>query len=328
MVIISRTPVRISLGGGGTDLPSHYRTQGGGFVVSGAISRHIYIAVNAQFEDDIFLKYSQLERVTSVDEVRHPLLREALRLTGVHRQVEVSSMADVPANTGLGTSSSFTVGVLKALHALQRNAVSNRELAEQACSIEIDVLGEPVGKQDQFIAAIGGVTAFEFQPDDSVTVTPVPMSPDTRHQLEDHLLLFYTGIRRSASDVLAEQDAASRQLDRNVSENLNDVARIGRDSFEALRMGDLAWFATLMSRQWELKRLRTPSASNAGIDGWIRAGIQAGAWGGKLVGAGGGGFLLFYTEDRAGLRSAMGALGLPELRFTFDYEGTKLLVAD
>jgi D-glycero-alpha-D-manno-heptose-7-phosphate kinase len=327
-MIISRAPVRISLGGGGTDLPSHYRTQGGGFVVSGAISRHIYVAVNWHFEDDIFLKYSALERVADIDAIRHPLLREALRLTGVDRKVEISSMADVPANTGLGTSASFTVGVLKALHALRRDVVSNRDIAEEACHIEMDVLGEPVGKQDQFIAAIGGVTAFEFHPDDGVTVVPVPMADETRNHLEDHLLLFFTGIRRSASEVLVEQDQRSKGNDRAVSDNLNEVTRIGRDSFEALRMGNMQWFAALMTEQWELKRARTPTATTGDIDRWISHGLEAGAWGGKLVGAGGGGFLLFYTEDQAALRAAMGELGLEEFRFTFDYEGAKLLVVE
>lgn len=327
-MIISRTPVRISLGGGGTDLPSYYRSNRGGFVVAGAISRHVYIAVNRHFDDDIFLKYSQLERVPEVDRVRHPLLREAMRLTGVQRHVEISSMADVPARTGLGSSGSFTVGVLKALHAHQRHVVSNVQLAEEACRIEIDVLADPVGKQDQFIAAVGGVTGFEFRPDDTVEVVPVPMPEETRNRLEENLLLFFTGIRRSASEVLAEQDAKSRSGDGGTARNLDRVRQIGRESFEALAAGDLKWFATLMSDQWELKRSRTPSATTGEIDAWLRRGLEAGAWGGKLVGAGGGGFLLFYSEHKAELRAALAELGLQEVRFTFDYEGAKLLVIE
>lgn len=327
-MIISRTPVRISLGGGGTDLPSYYRSNRGGFVVAGAISRHVYIAVNRHFDDDIFLKYSQLERVPEVDRVRHPLLREAMRLTGVQRHVEISSMADVPARTGLGSSGSFTVGVLKALHAHQRHVVSNVQLAEEACRIEIDVLADPVGKQDQFIAAVGGVTGFEFRPDDTVEVVPVPMPEETRNRLEENLLLFFTGIRRSASEVLAEQDAKSRSGDGGTARNLDRVRQIGRESFEALAAGDLKWFATLMSDQWELKRSRTPSATTGAIDAWLRRGLEAGAWGGKLVGAGGGGFLLFYSEHKAELRAALAELGLQEVRFTFDYEGAKLLVIE
>src|SRR2546430_9992444 len=218
-MIITRTPMRVSLGGGGTDLPSHYRVSGG-FLVAATISLHVYIAVNHRFDDDILLKYSHIEQVARVSDVRDPLLREALRLAGVERRVEISSMADIPANTGLGSSGSFTVGVVKALHAHQHRLVSNRELAEQACHIEIDRLGEPVGKQDQYIAALGGVTAFRFHPDDSVQVLPVPMSEDTRYRLEENLLLFYSGMRRSASDVLADQDAKSRAGNTETSSNL------------------------------------------------------------------------------------------------------------
>jgi D-glycero-alpha-D-manno-heptose-7-phosphate kinase len=324
-MIITRTPMRISLGGGGTDLPSHYRVSGG-FLVAAAISRHVYIAVNQNFDDDILLKYSQVEHVTRVSDIRHPLLREALRLTGVERRVEISSMADIPANTGLGSSGSFTVGVLKALHAHQRRLISNRELAEQACHIEIDRLGEPVGKQDQYIAALGGVTSFRFHPDDSVDVVPVPMSEDTRWRLEENLLLFYTGQRRSASEVLADQDAKSRAGHPETSSNLGRVTEIGQESFQALVTGDLPTFAKLMTLQWELKRQRSPSATNLEIDAWINTGLKCGASGGKLVGAGGGGFLLFYSEAKADLRAAMARLGLPEVRFSFDYEGSALVV--
>lgn len=325
-MIISRTPMRISLGGGGTDLPSHYRVAGG-FLIAAAITRHVYIAAHRNFDDDIMLKYSQIERAARVEEVRHPLLREALRVTGVEGKVEISSMADIPANTGLGSSGSFTVGVLKALYAYQRHMVSNLQLAEQACHIEIDRLGEPVGKQDQYIAALGGVTAFRFNPDDSVDVTPVPMADETRWHLEENLLLFYTGMRRSASEVLADQDAKSKAAHPDTTSNLERVREMGEESYEALVTGDLATFAKLMTAQWELKRLRSPSATNLEIDTWIRAGLESGASGGKLVGAGGGGFLLFYAESKSDVRSAMAKLGLPEVRFGFDYEGSKLVVA-
>jgi D-glycero-alpha-D-manno-heptose-7-phosphate kinase len=318
--------MRISLGGGGTDLPSHYRVSGG-FLVAAAITRHVYIAAHRNFDDDIMLKYSQIERAPHVDDVRHPLLREALRVTGVEGKVEISSMADIPANTGLGSSGSFTVGVLKALYAYQHRMVSNIQLAEQACHIEIDRLGEPVGKQDQYIAALGGVTAFRFNPDDSVEVTPVPMVNETRWRLEENLLLFYTGMRRSASEVLADQDAKSKAADSSTADNLARVREIGEESFEALVSGDLQTFAKLMTAQWELKRQRSPSATNREIDTWITAGLESGASGGKLVGAGGGGFLLFYAESKSDVRSAMARLGLPEVRFGFDYEGSKLVVA-
>ena len=325
-MIISRTPLRVSLGGGGTDLPSHYRASGG-FLVAAAIDRHIYIAVNRNFDDEILLKYSSIERAPTLEDVRHPLLREALVVTGVRHQIEVSSMADIPANTGLGSSGTFTVGVLKALYAYQHVAVSNRSLAEQACHIEIDRLGEPVGKQDQYIAALGGITAFRFRPDDSVDVLPVHLDDEARWCLEENLLLFYTGMRRSASEVLADQDAKSKARDAGTTSNLERVREMGEESFEALEAGDLLAFAKLMTAQWELKRQRSPGATTREIDAWIDAGLAAGAAGGKLVGAGGGGFLLFYSEAKAALRSAMARLGLPEVRFSFDYEGSKLIVA-
>jgi D-glycero-alpha-D-manno-heptose-7-phosphate kinase len=325
-MIISKTPVRVSLGGGGTDLPSYFRAHGG-YVIAGAISRHVYIAVNQHFDEDILLKYSHLERVSDRKEIHHPLLREALALTEIDRQIEISCMADVPAGIGLGSSGSFTVGVLKALHAYRRDVVSDIELAEEACHIEIERLGRPVGKQDQYIAAIGGVTAFQFHRGQEVDIRPVPMSEETRNRLEENLLLFFTGTRRSSSEVLAEQHRKSALQDRETAANLDRVKTIGLESFESIATGDLKRFSTLMSEQWELKRQRTPGATTAQIDAWIRRGLGAGAWGGKLVGAGGGGFLMFYSENTSDLRTAMREEGLAELRFSFDYEGARLVVA-
>lgn len=325
-MIISKTPVRVSLGGGGTDLPSYYRSHGGGFLIAGAISRHVYVAVNRHFDETILLKYSQLEHVSRPEEVRHPVLRESLRLTGIDRQVEISCMADVPAGVGLGSSGSFTVGVLKALRAYQRDAISAMELAKEACEIEIDRLGDPVGKQDQYIAAVGGITAFDFEPDDRVEIRSVPMPDDARDRLEENLLLFFTGATRSAAEILVEQDRKSSSEDRATTENLDRVKAIGRESWEALSTGNMKWFANLMTEQWELKRTRTPGATTAHIDSWIRKGLDAGALGGKLVGAGGGGFLMFYCENTSDLRALMQEEGLPELRFSFDYEGTRLVV--
>lgn len=325
-MIISKTPVRVSLGGGGTDLPSYYRAHGGGFVIAGAISRHIYIAVNQHFDEDILLKYSQLERVSRRDAIKHPLLREALGVAGIEGQIEVSCMADVPSGIGLGSSGSFTVGVLKALHAYRRDVVSNNQLAAEACHIEIDRLGDPVGKQDQYIAAVGGITAFDFEPDDRVEIRSVPIPEDARDRLEENLLLFFTGARRSAAEILVEQDRKSSSDDGVTAANLDRVKAIGRESWEALSTGNLKWFANLMTEQWGLKRERTPGATTAQIDAWIRRGLDAGAMGGKLVGAGGGGFLMFYTENVSDLRALMQEEGLPELRFSFDYEGTRLVV--
>lgn len=322
-MIITRTPLRISLGGGGTDLPSYYRNSTGGFLVAAAISKYIYIAINQHFDDSILLKYSEIEQVRHPVEVQHPLLREALLLTGVEKQVEISAMADIPAGTGLGSSGTFTVGLLRALRAYRHDTVSPSELAEEACRVEIDRLGEPIGKQDQYIAAVGGVTAFEFRPDGRVEMSPVRLAGSIRFQLEENLLLFYTGVKRSASDVLAIEQRPGA----SINENLDAVRTSGRQSCEALEAGDLDKFGALLTDQWQLKLERAPSDVHRQVDQWIREGVAAGAAGGKLVGAGGGGFLLFYAENKADLRAAMAARELEEVRFRIDYEGSTTIVA-
>ncbi|HMF03348.1 MAG TPA: galactokinase [Acidimicrobiia bacterium] len=325
-MIISRTPMRISLGGGGTDLPSYYRKAGKGFLIAAAISKYIYIAVNRTFDDSILLKYSQLEHVERPERVKHPLLRECMVATDVTTSIEISSMADIPAGTGLGSSGAFTVGVLKALHAYRHEIVSNEHIAARACEIEIGRLGEPSGKQDPYIAAIGGLTAFEFHADESVAVIPVPLAEPVRHRIEDNLVLFYTGIRRPASDVLAveqSQGEASTRLD----DNLDAVRAIGYETMDALTTGELGAFGELLTRQWRLKLERSPTATHGQMHDWITRGVAAGAAGGKLVGAGGGGFLLFYAEAKADLRDAMAELGLPEVRFALDYLGATTVIS-
>jgi D-glycero-alpha-D-manno-heptose-7-phosphate kinase len=326
-MIITRTPLRISLGGGGTDLPSYYRQADGGFLVAAAITKYIYIAVNRNFDDDILLKYSRIEKVASPDAVEHPLLRETLIAAGIAGGLEVSSMADIPAGTGMGSSGAFTVGTLRALHAFQRRFVSQLEVAEIACRIEIDRLGEPVGKQDQYIAAVGGITGFEFRPDETVEVTRVPMSLDAREVLEEDLLLFYTGIRRSASRALSSQDERTLANDREVRRNLDTVRDLGYKSFDALAAGDLESFGSLLTAQWQLKFERSPSGFHKTADAWIHRAIEAGASGGKLIGAGNGGFLLIHAHAKAAVRRALRSVGLEEVRFGFDHEGTKVIVS-
>lgn len=320
-MIITRTPLRISLGGGGTDLPSYYTKGGGGFLVAAAINRHVYIAVNRNFDGDLLLKYSETERAEKPEDVMHPLLREALLLVGVSGGVEVSAMADVPAGTGLGSSGAFTVGLLRALLTLRRRTVGARRLAELACEIEMNRLGAPVGKQDPYIASVGGVTSFNFSPNEDVSVQPVAMADEVRDQLEDNLLLFYTGVRRSAAEELAPQWAGGVPR-----ENLDHVRALGLESCRRLEEGDLDGFAALLTEQWRRKHERSPSGVHDEIDRWIRVGLDAGALGGKLVGAGGGGFLLFYAEDRPALRRTMADLGLAEVRFGFDYAGSTTIV--
>jgi len=325
-MIITRTPLRISLGGGGTDLPSYYRKNGHGFLIAAAITKYVYIAVNQNFDDDLLLKYSEVERAKSIDDVRHPLLRECLRATGISKRIEISSMADVPAGTGLGSSGSFAVGVLKALHLYSHRTPSAESLAAQACEIEINKLGESIGKQDQYIAAVGGVSTFTFRDDESVEVERLDMTDITRSQLEDNLLLFYTGVKRSASAALASEEisnsAAGKQID-----NLSDTRAIGYETRDILLSGDMNSFGQILTNQWNLKYQRQPSTLHDEINSWIQSGIAAGAQGGKLVGAGGGGFLLFYADRKTDLRQAMFEIGLPEVGFGVDYEGSSVTIA-
>jgi D-glycero-alpha-D-manno-heptose-7-phosphate kinase len=327
-MIITRTPLRITLGGGGTDLPSYYRHNGGGYLIAAAITKYVFIAVNHNFDGDLLLKYSQVERVEKPGEVQHPLLREILLTTGVSGEVEISSMADIPAGTGLGSSGAFTVGALKALLSHRHELASNLELAERACHIEIDRLGESVGKQDQYVAAIGGITAFEFLPDDTVEITAVDLPGETRHALHDNLLLFYTGIRRGASDVLAVEHDVATAGARGLAANLDAVKALGRETTQVLERGDLTRFGDLLTAQWQMKYERSPTSTHEQVDAWIRDGMIAGAAGGKLVGAGNGGFLLFYAEQKAGLRAAMAERGLTEVRFSIDYLGSSVIVAE
>lgn len=327
VVLITRTPLRITLGGGGTDLPSYFEEYGG-MVVSAAITQHIYISINKTFTDDYFLKYSQLERVTSAGDIEHPIVREALTGLGVGPGVEIVSTADIPSGTGLGSSGSFTVGLLKAVHAMQRNHVSASDLGQQACEIEIGRLGRTVGKQDQYIAAFGGITRFDFNPDGSVDVEPARLSSDTTHDLEQHLLMFFTGYSRAADEVLAEQVAKSKIRDQSMADNLHFVKDLGLRQLDALENDRLDLFADLMHEHWINKKKRSSSMSNGRIDHLYDVGRNNGARGGKLVGAGAGGFLMFYAEDTRRVRAAMREEGLAELRFGIDPAGSTMLVRE
>lgn len=325
-MIIARSPLRITLGGGGTDLPSYYREHGG-FLVAAAIDRYVYITLHTTFVDYLIVKYSQLETVTSADEIRHPIIREALKMLDVScKRLEIASMADIHAGTGLGSSGSFTTALLRALHAYQKNIVSPQIIAEQACHIEIDRLCEPIGKQDQFIAAYGGVTCFRFNKNDSVDVQPAVVSAETLHNLEDGLVMFFTGMSRSASAILKDQDDRSKTKDTSIIDNLHYVKDLGLRSLNALETGDLQKFGMLMDEHWQHKKKRSRGMSNPAIDKWYDLAMSNGAVGGKLIGAGGGGFLLFYTEDKKRLRHALREVGLEEVRIRFDFEGTKTIV--
>lgn len=321
-MIVSRTPLRISLGGGGTDLPAYYRNNGGGFLVAAAIDKYIHVAINDAFVDRYILKYSRIEDVASINEIQHPLIREALKFTNAQPGIEISSIADIPAGTGLGSSGAFTVGLLKALHAHDRRYAAAETVAQQACHLEIEKLSEPVGKQDQYIAAVGGITAFEFHEDDSVSVMSVDMNTADRDAFEDHLMLFYTGVRRSASEELRALDEQASVSSSAIRQNLNDVKDAGRAAFKVLQDGDLFAFGQMLTEQWKLKLQRSPGMMHQQVDDWICAGISGGAIGGKLVGAGGGGFLLFLASDKQQLRETMKQVGLREVLINIDYRGS------
>lgn len=324
-MIITRSPLRISLGGGGTDLRSYY-AEHGGFVISAAIDKYVYITIHETFEQEIIAKYSKMEVVQTADEIKHPIIRQALKLLRVEQpHLEITSMSDIPAGTGLGSSGSFTTALLRAMHVLQNNHVSRRELAEQACRIEIDLLGEPVGKQDQYIAAFGGITCFHFHPDETVEVEPVRLKTETMHNLEDNLLLFFTGFTRSASDILRDQHTRSQQSDPAMLENLRVIKDIGWETKNALETGDLRKVADLMNTHWEHKKNRSGGMTNSRIDEYYAMARCNGALGGKLIGAGGGGFLMFYTEDKTRLRRKLYEAGLREVRIRFDFTGTTVL---
>ncbi len=325
-MIITRSPLRITLGGGGTDLPSYY-CKFGGFLISAAIDKYVYVTVMRPFTPGIFLKYSQLEKTDSVDEVQHPILREAIRLLDFKTpQIEITTLADIPSGTGLGSSGSFTTALIKALYSHRHRLILPDELARLACRIELEILKEPIGKQDQYIAAYGGITCFDFNSDETVVAYPLKISMDTLFDLEDNLLLFFTGFARSASTILKDQDQRSNDMDPDMLNNLHYVKDLGLRSKEALLAGRTSEFGALMHEHWEHKRKRSSGMSNPRIDEWYDLGMKNGALGGKLVGAGGGGFLLFFAEDRNRLRHTMSRAGLEEVRFRFDFEGTKTLI--
>ena len=324
-MIITRSPLRISLGGGGTDLPSYYREHGG-FLVAGALDKYVYLTLHRNFAPDLIVKYSKLERVTEAAQLEHPIIREAFGLLNMDgRSLELTSMADIPGGTGLGSSGSFTTALLKLLHTANKNLISPAELAEQACHIEIDRLGEPIGKQDQYIAAVGGITAFTFHKDGRVDYRPAKISEEALFNLEDNLLLFFTGYSRSASGILKDQNDKSKANDQAMLDNLHFTKDLGYQSLSALESDNLEEFARLMDIHWQRKKVRSSGMSNQHINDWYDHAMAHGALGGKLIGAGGGGFLMFYAADKKMLRRAMREKGLQEVRFRFDFEGTKVV---
>ena len=325
-MLIARSPLRVSLGGGGTDVPSYYREHEG-FLLAAAIDKYVYVTVMRPFTEGIYLKYSEIEHSKKIEGIKHPIIREVLRELNLKTpQIEITTLADIPSGTGLGSSGSFTTALIKALFAHYKKNIHPLELAELACKIEIEKLLEPVGKQDQYIAAYGGISEFTFHKDGKVTSAPLNLRMETIHDLEDNLLLFFTGISRSAGSILNDQDVKSKEKNSKMLENLHFTKELGLRSKEALLAADTYKFGELMHEHWEHKKSRSSGMSNDFIDDAYNLGIKSGAVGGKLVGAGGGGFLMFYANDKERLRSNMSEFGLEEMRFKFDFEGTKVIL--
>lgn len=325
-MIITRSPLRITLGGGGTDLHSYYSKKDG-FLISAAIDKYVYVSIMKPFTKGIYLKYSKLENDLRIENIKHPIIKETLRaLNEKENQIEITTLTDIPAGTGLGSSGSFTTALIKCLYAYYRKDIEKSRLAELACDIEINKLKEPIGKQDQYIASYGGITTFKFKKNGVVDVNTLDLSKSFVDDLEDNLLLFFTGFSRSASGILKDQKKKSEKNNLKMMKNLDQTKRLGKLSQRALMNENLNELAHLMNLQWEQKIKRSPGMSNSKITSWYNLGLLNGALGGKLVGAGGGGFLLFIAKDKNKLRKAMKEQGLQEVRFKFDYEGTKNIV--
>jgi len=326
-MILSRAPTRITLGGGGTDLRSYY-SKYGGFLIAGAIDKYCTILANKRFYDSIRLSYSQMEIKDNVADIEHRIFRTALRLLGIEKGIELHSTADVPAGCGLGTSSSFTVALLNALHTYNRDFVTQKQLAEEACHIEIDALGEPIGKQDQYMAAFGGLTCLTFDKNGEVLVEPLRISPEALDQLEDNILLFFTGKERGATEILSEQDKMCKQNNQGMFDNLHQIKEIGLETRRYFERGEIDRLGELLHVHWEIKKKRSQKMSDSFVDECYEAARKNGAIGGKLIGAGGGGFFMFYcnSSDKPKLVEAMQKMGLSWERFHFDFDGAKILV--
>jgi D-glycero-alpha-D-manno-heptose-7-phosphate kinase len=325
-MIISRAPLRITLGGAPSDVPSYYNKHGG-FCINAAINKYVYINVHRTFQEEIVLKYSQLEHVKHIEQIEHPIFREAIRLMNFKTpQLEIASMADIPAGTGLGSSSTFTVALLKALYAHRHKTISQKQLAELACHIEIDILKEPIGKQDQYAASFGGINCLTFEKNGKVIVEPLDISFETLWTLENRLLLFFTGFSRKASVILQEQDNQTKENNDDIIKNLDFVKEMGYTAKDLLCNNKLDDFGKLLDVHWQHKKKRSNKMSNPLIDEIYDVAMKKGALGGKLVGAGGAGFLMFYANNPMKLRDAMNKYQLEEVNFSFDFDGAKNLL--
>lgn len=326
-MIITRTPFRVTLGGGGTDLVSYY-SKYGGFIFAAGLNKYMYLSINRPVVDDLIrVKYSKSETVETLGEVQHDIAREGLRMMGIQNGVEIISMADVPAGTGLGSSSCYAVGLLHALHTMKREFVPIQDVAEEACKLEIEILKKPIGKQDQYMAAFGGFTVLEIEKDGKVKVRNAKVSPETAEEFNRNLLMFYTNTSRSADEILSEQSKGAREEKKDVVESMHVIKELGYRILEAVEKGNVNDVGLMFDEHWQYKKKISTKMSNPRFDKIYDHAKASGALGGKISGAGGGGFFVFYVEkDHAKFRAEMKSAGLREMRYNFDLEGSKVLV--
>ena len=325
-MIIARSPLRVSLGGGGTDLSSYYSINGG-FVISAAINKYVYVTITQPFKPGIYLKYSSIEQTNSVNKIKHPIIREVLKEEKLNeKSIELTTLADIPSGTGLGSSGSFTTALIKAIYFDQKKIITGKKLAEKACQIEIEKLNEPSGKQDQYISSFGGVNCFTFKKNGNVQVNPLKISEKNLGKLESNLLLFYTGFNRRSKKILITQKNNSKTKSSKMIKKLDKIKKIGLETEKFLKKGDFDSFANIMNQHWFEKKQRSSLMTNDKIDFLYNEGLKNGAKGGKLVGAGGGGFLMFYANDKEKLRNFFNKHNIEEIEFKFDYEGSKIIM--
>lgn len=326
-MIITRTPFRVTLGGGGTDLPSYY-SKYGGFIFSAGINKYMFIDVNRPATDDLIrLKYTKSETVESVGEVQHEIAREAFRMTGIEKAIEVSSVADISAGTGLGSSSCYAVGLLHALHALKREYIPLEVLAEEDFTLEAEILKRPIGKQDPYLAAFGGLTVLDIGTDGMVKVRKANVSEETTEELNRNMLLFFTGVTRSADTILSEQSKAVTDEKKEVIDSMHYIKDLGHEILAAVEDGEVDEVGRLFDAHWQHKKKISTKMTNPEFDRIYTKARESGALGGKISGAGGGGFFTFYVPQKhRQFREVMAGLGLREMRYRFDFEGSKVLV--
>ncbi|MAV56051.1 MAG: galactokinase [Candidatus Pelagibacter sp.] len=321
-MIIIRSPLRISIGGGGTDIPSYYEKKGS-FFISAAINKYVYVTITKPFEKGIYLKYSEIEKVNSVNKISHKIIKEVLKKELIENKIEITTLTDIPSKTGLGSSGSFSTALLKAIYSFNNKFIGKMDLAEKACDIEINQLKQPSGKQDQYISVYGGISEFRINKSGKVKVKNLNISSNIITKLERNLLLFFTGFSRNSSLILNEQNEKTKKKESEIIKNLDFVKSLGIEIKKELENGNCENFAKLMNTHWNYKLKRSKNMSNSSIDNLYSYALKNGALGGKLIGAGGGGFLLFYTNNPKKLRNALKIKKLEEVSFKFDYQGVK-----